>query len=81
MHMGKIEAERSGSSGPKGTGPDETPAREAPGSVLLGLAVLLIALPYWAVRLLAAALWRDLRRAAHAARIVGQSYNEERTRR
>ena len=67
MHMGKIEAaeEIRVLSG-------EPAADEAGGraSLLVGLLFLLVAVPYWVVRLVGSVLWRDVR--GHVARILGR---------
>ena len=54
---------------------------EREGSVVLGLLFLAVALPYWTVRLVAGALWRDLRRAGRFARYCGAAYAQALTRR
>lgn len=51
-------------------------APENKGSLLLGLLFLVVALPYWTVRLIAGALWRDARRVARFARFCGGAYAE-----
>lgn len=74
MHMGKIEAAEE----IQLLLPENEPAPETRGrgSMLLGIAVLIVALPYWTIRLIGGALWRDLRRAGKVARIVGDTYGE-----
>jgi len=75
MHIGKIEADVSVRVQP------ETEPAEARGSFVIGLLFLAIAIPYWAVTLLAGALWRDLRRAGRFIRLWGACYKEAREQR
>lgn len=81
MDMGKIAAEA------ETPAPKDIPAAlaaqpaEREGSVLVGLLFLAVALPYWTVRLVAGALWRDLRRVGRFARYCGGAYAEAATRR
>jgi hypothetical protein len=70
--MGKIEA------GEELLPRDSGPAAETDGAgaLLFGLLVLALAVPYFALRLLAGALWRDVRRVDRFARLVGSTYAE-----
>lgn len=74
MHMGKIEAAKEIQLLLPENEP--TPEPRGRGNLLLGIAVLIIALPYWTVRLVGGALWRDVRRAAKVARIAGDTFGE-----
>jgi hypothetical protein len=81
MDMGKIAA--AAETAP----PKDIPATlvsrpaEREGSALLGILFLAFALPYWTVRLVGGALWRDLRRVGRFARYCGGAYAEAATRR
>ena len=54
---------------------------EPSGSALVGAAMLVIALPYWAVRLLGHLLWQDVKRLGHVMRLVGTVAADEARRR
>lgn len=44
------------------------------GALLLGILVLVLALPWFALRLLAGGLWRDIARIGRFARLAGSTY-------
>ncbi|HYJ29698.1 MAG TPA: hypothetical protein VEW25_05080 [Allosphingosinicella sp.] len=69
--MGKIEAAE------KRLPRDQDPeADTGVGTLLLGILVLAVAIPWFALRLLAGALWRDVRRVGRFARLAGSTYAE-----
>lgn len=74
MYMGKIEA----AAETKLLLPDDQrkPEQKGAGGMLLGIGFLLVAIPYWSIRLLAHALWHDVRRAGRAAKMAGETYAE-----
>lgn len=57
------------------------PRKPSLGSILLGLGFLIVAIPYWTVRLVGGALWRDVRRAGRALSAAGSIYSDALTRR
>jgi hypothetical protein len=70
MYIGKIEADTTGQA------QIVTERIEPRGSFAVGLLFLAVAIPYWGIRLLATALWRDLRRVGRFVRLCGASYLE-----
>lgn len=79
MHMGKIEAAEEVRFFPPEKAPKPEP--KARGGVFLGIVFLIVAIPYWGLRLLGSALWTDLRRLGRAVAAVGQAYGEALKRR
>lgn len=79
MHMGKIEAAEE----IQLLLPENQPEQSRAGvsSVLVGLGFLIIAVPYWTVRLVGFGLWRDVRRAGRAVGAAGSIYSDALTRR
>ena len=74
MYHGKIEAaEEIQLLLPEDSPEPETKGR---GAMLLGIGFLLVAIPYWSVRLLGSALWGDVRRAGRVAKVAGETYGE-----
>lgn len=57
------------------------PRKVGAGSILLGLGFLIVAIPYWTMRLVGSALWRDVRRVGRALGAAGTIYSEALTRR
>ena len=54
-----------------------SPERSAgPGTSLIGMLFLIVAIPYWCVRVLAELVWRDLRRAGRLLSLCGSTYRE-----
>lgn len=58
----------------------DAPDSEPKYSLILGMAFLLVALPYWGCRLLTHWIVRDVRRLAQVARMCGTTYAEARRR-
>ena len=79
MYVGKIEAAEE----IQLLLPENQPEPEADGkgAVILGIGFLIVALPYWGLRLFGEALWRDVRRAGRVVRVAGATYGEELRRR
>ena len=53
---------------------DPQPGASGTGALLLGILFLALALPWFALRLLVVALWRDIARIGRFARLAGSSY-------
>jgi hypothetical protein len=70
MYLGKIEADTTLQVQPV---TQQEPTRD---NFIVGLLFLAVALPYWGIRLLAGALWRDLRRAGRFIGLCGGAYLE-----
>lgn len=79
MHMGKIEAAEE----IRRLLPESQPEPESKGKggLILGIGFLVVALPFWGLRLFGEALWRDVRRAGRIVRVAGATYGEEIRRR
>ena len=81
MDMSKIEAQAEAAVPQDVRAELGSPASETKGSIVLGLLFLVVALPYWTVRLIAGALWRDIGRVGRFARFCGGAYAEAATKR
>ena len=79
MYVGKIEAAEEIQLLLPENQPD--PAPEGKGAMILGISFLIVALPYWGLRLFGEALWRDVRRAGRVVKVAGATYGEEIRRR
>ena len=79
MYVGKIEAAEE----IQLLLPENQPEPEniGKGAAILGIGFLIVALPYWGLRLFGEALWRDVRRAGRVVKVAGATYGEELKRR
>jgi len=75
MYLGKMEAAEEIQLLPQGNWPE--PENQGHGGTLMGVAFLLVALPYWGLHLFANALWRDVKRAGRIVKLAGSAYGEE----
>jgi hypothetical protein len=75
MYVSRIEADVA-------MPPVEITDAEAPrGSLLVGLLILAVALPYGAARLLGTLMWRDIARIGRFARLCAGAYSDALRRR
>ncbi|MEA3009685.1 MAG: hypothetical protein QOJ91_1377 [Sphingomonadales bacterium] len=66
MYMGRIETRTA----------LEVIKPEPQGRLIVGIAFLALALPYWAVRLLGQMLWSDVKRIGRFAGLAGATYSD-----